>query len=75
MKPLIALLSLSALCGSGCTSSGYVHVDTFDGLIEPVAARHDAYVEADAALDETQKRVFLRSTQILRALIEEARKQ
>lgn len=74
MKRIATLLVLVALCASGCTSSGYVHVDTFDGLIGPVADRHDAYVQADKTLDETQKRVFLRSTELLRKIIDEAKK-
>lgn len=73
MTRIASLLALVALCGSGCTSSGYVHVDTFDGLIEPVAARHDDYVQADESLDEFQRRVFLRSTELLRKAVAEAK--
>lgn len=74
MKRILATIALLAAL-SGCTSPQYVDVETFAGLIDPVAARHDAYVRDDPTLDETQRSVWLRSTELLRKAIEEARKK
>jgi len=51
-----------------------VHVDVIGKLVEDIAKRHDAYVEGDNRTSPVEKRIALRSTALLRATIEEARK-
>lgn len=71
MKKLAFVLALFlAAC-----SQGMINVDALEGLVEPVAARHDAYVEADDSLDVAAKADFLRSTAILRDILAAAREE
>lgn len=72
-KTLIALALILAIVPlAGCTCKGMVRAEAVAPLIEDVAKRHDALVEADAGMTEAQKEVALRSTEILRRLMEEA---
>ena len=64
---MIFLLTLA-----GC-SQGMVRVDAIEDLTEQVASRHDVYVNSDEALSEAQKRTYLRSTELLREVIREAK--
>lgn len=66
------LLTLSLLALSAC-SSGMIHVDAINGLVGPITARHDGYVQNDPALSEELKSDYLRSSAILRAVLEEAK--
>jgi hypothetical protein len=43
-------------------------LDSFMMVIE----RHDVYVKADSSLSELEKRVYLRSTEIIRSILKEA---
>ena len=51
---------------------GYEYVDAqiLESALDPVMARHDAYVAADASLDDLDAAVYLGSTERLRALFE-----
>lgn len=57
---------------AGCASKGMVHVDSIAVPMRAVAERHDAYVNADESLSDLEKRVFLRSSQILLEVIDAA---
>ena len=66
-------VALLALAASSCVQ-GMIRADAIAGLVEPVTDRHDAYVETDEGLADEQRRVYLRSSELLRAVVEEARK-
>ncbi len=66
------LLVTSLFLLSAC-SSGMIHVDAIEGLVEPLTARHDAYVQNDENLSDELKGDYLRSSDILRAVLEEAK--
>ena len=51
-------------------SSDEIAVSDLEALMM-VAARHDVYVKGDADLSELEKRVYLRSTDILRSILKE----
>ena len=68
LPAIVLLAALSSSC-----KGNMIRADAIDGLVREVAERHDRYVGADAALSETQKSVYLRSTELLRAVIEAAK--
>lgn len=67
---MTALLSMVLLCG--CGSRGKVDAEVVRDLVQPISARHDAYVTADPQLDDLDRRAYLRSTGILHDLLEAA---
>lgn len=74
MKKLtLAVVALAVLLLPSCATD-MIHVDAIDDLIEIVSDRHDVYVEADESLSDDERRRYLRSTEILRGVIEEASK-
>lgn len=68
-----ALPALLLICFVGC-KGGMISVDAIDGSVQKVSDRHDAYVNADLSLSADQKRTFLRTTELLRLVLEEAKK-
>lgn len=71
----VLLLGAACLGLSGCglfTSAGKIDASVLKDPIEKVAARHDAYVQADESLSEIERRVYLRTTELLQELIREA---
>lgn len=58
---------------AGCASN-MISVDAIKGSVEAVSARHDAYVEADDSLSADERSIFLRTTELLRRILEEASK-
>lgn len=72
-KIIFIVLVVSALTLGGCVSRGTIPAADIEPLIEVVGERHDAYVEADESLSEAQKGVALRSTALLRKVVQEAR--
>ena len=44
-------------------------------VMKPVMDRHDDYVMGDTSLTESQQRTYLRSTEMLRQLLEEAQER
>jgi hypothetical protein len=68
---LVGVLAFSAM---SCSAPRTISVDAIEpGLIE-VLDRHDKYVQADQSLDELLKRIYLRTSELLRLLMEEAKK-
>lgn len=67
MAIVIPMLALS------CASRGAIQVDAIETLVEKVSERHDQYVTADPNLSEGDKADFLRSTDLLRKVIEAAK--
>lgn len=66
-------LLLCLLIMPGC-QSGMIHVSALEPALEGVIERHDTYVKADPGLSESMKALYLRTTELLKKLIEEAKK-
>jgi len=58
---------------SAC-SMNMIHVDAIADSVAMISERHDAYVEADPALSALEREVYLRDTELLGLVIEEAQK-
>jgi hypothetical protein len=75
MKPNLlaplALLALVLLAGCGATG---INPAAVDGAFRRVAARHDAYIQADNDLSPIEKRIDLRDTELLRGVLDAAKK-
>lgn len=67
------LLLVPLLFVFGCAKHT-ISVDAVEGLIENVTARHDTYVQADASLPVEIKADYLRSSELLRRVVAEAKK-
>lgn len=78
-NPRSAVLALLlVVCMAGCSSGtmkGYVSVEAIGPSVGIMADRHDGYVAADTSLSDVERRTALRTSQILRTVIEEARKE
>lgn len=58
----------------GCTvPQGYIKADNIRDLVGQVSDRHDRYVQTDESLTQLEKSVFLQSTELLKAILEEAK--
>lgn len=66
-KLILALAFLLPSC-----STNMISVEALEPALSPVIQRHDAYVADDPALSEDEKEIFLRTTELLRRLLEEA---
>ena len=71
MKYTKTLLMLSVLFLAGC-STNTIHVDALQGVLGPVLERHDTYIGKDAKLSDVERRAFLRSSEMLRAVVKAA---
>lgn len=65
---LTAVLALPA-----CAPAGYISVDAIDGPLNRVCERHDTYTTADTSLTDLQRRTRLKTTELLRKVVEEAK--
>ena len=76
MKKLATLMLLALLmgCSQGATSvqKGTILVGSIDELTYRVADRHDSYVSADQGLSDSERADYLRSTELLRKVMQEA---
>jgi hypothetical protein len=76
MKRIFApLLLVALLVLSGCSS--VIRAEAIEGLVEDVAARHDALLDGTLdpkTISAADKATFKRSTMILRTVVKEAKK-
>jgi hypothetical protein len=68
---VIAIVCASFVTLAGC-QKGMIRVSEIAPSVQIVADRHDAYVEADTTLSDTERRIYLRSTSLLREIVAEA---
>lgn len=68
---LLAAAALAVAC-AGCQSTGTIQASAVDVPMRACLDRHDAYVAADTTLDATQKSTFLRSSEIVRKVLDAA---
>lgn len=71
MTKFATTLLLSLVLLTGCCT-GHVSASALEDTIAPVMSRHDAYVTNDEGLTDLQKRLYLRSTTLLRKTLAEA---
>jgi len=74
-KAMVLLVAILLLGASGC-SKGMIRADAIDGLVEDVCNRHDKILRGEIKLDQVSaedKATYLRSTEILRRTVKEAR--
>jgi hypothetical protein len=69
----VLLLAVLALPLAGC-QTGMVRVDAIEPALTSVMERHDTYVKEDPNLTDLMKEIYLRTTELLRKLLEEAKK-
>lgn len=67
---LVAALALPLV---GCKAH-MINVDAFGPGLERVLDRHDDYVKADKSLSEVARDIYLKTTELIRKVLEEARK-
>jgi len=67
---LVAALALPLM---SC-QTGTISVATFGPGLEKVLDRHDDYVKADDSLSEVVRDIYLKTTELIRKVLEEARK-
>lgn len=54
--------------------TGMIRADAIDGPVNRISDRHDAYVKEDASLSADEKAIYLRSSELLRRVIAEAKR-
>jgi hypothetical protein len=67
---LVCLTSLW-LC-QGCVAPGQIAAGDIQDAVHIVSDRHDTYVQSDTTLTEVQSETYLRSTELLRLIVDEA---
>ncbi len=73
----VTLLGLAAFAvtATGCNmKKGMIDVGAIESSISTVTERHDDYVEADTSLSDVEKSTALRSSELLRRIVDEAKK-
>jgi hypothetical protein len=56
----------------GCVASGQIAAEDIHPALHLVCDRHDAYVHADTTLTSIQSQTYLRSSELLRLIVDEA---
>ena len=76
-RPTVSILAtvavLAIASGGGCSTST-IRVEAIADPVRLVADRHDAYIQADDTLSDLERETYLRTTSLLRQVIEEAEK-
>ena len=67
------LLGFIAVFCCGCMT-GMIRAEAVDGTLRAVAGRHDKYITADSTLVDIERRIYLRDTELLTHLLDEAQK-
>jgi hypothetical protein len=73
MKRFITLVFAASMLAS--CQTGMIRADAIDGPVNHIADRHDAYVREDSSLSDDEKSIYLRSSELLRRIIAEAKKR
>lgn len=70
----VFLAGVLAFSAFSCAPARHISVDAVEPALIEVLDRHDTYVNADESLPEFIKNLYLRTTELLRKLLEEAKK-
>ena len=73
MKRFLALVFAASMLAS--CQMGMIRADAIDGPVNRISDRHDAYVKEDDSLSDEEKSIYLRSSELLRRIVAEARKR
>jgi len=71
----ILIIGVTLLFVAGCCK-GYVRADSIDGLVDKITRRHDNFIKGEATeadKDPRKKDSHLRSTEVLRLIVDEAK--
>ena len=73
MKRTLAMLTLLLVLFVlvGCKGTK-IDANAFNGVMEPVLERHDFYVTNDDSLSDAERESFLRSSALMRSIVETA---
>lgn len=76
MKRRLLTITAVAVCVTlvGCGPKKTIDAEAMNGVARPVLERHDSYVRDDASLEQVEKDTFLRSSELVRQLLDEALK-
>jgi bifunctional pyridoxal-dependent enzyme with beta-cystathionase and maltose regulon repressor activities len=69
---ILTAITVSILCTPGCVGKGQIAAVDVQEVVQLVCDRHDVYVASDSSLVEIQRDVYLRSTELLRAIVRTA---
>lgn len=74
MKKRLITFAVVAACVAlaGCGPKKTIDAEAMDGVARPVLERHDQYVRDDNTLEQVEKDTFLRSSELVRQLLDEA---
>lgn len=75
MKRFKTLSLLVSMLFLASCQTGMIRADAIDGPVNRIADRHDAYVKEDNSLSNEERAIYLRSSELLRRVIAEARKR
>lgn len=73
-RVLKSVAVLAAVTLASCGSTDMISVDAIEGSVRIVSDRHDEYVREDADLSEDERAIYLRSTELLRRVVDEAKR-
>ena len=71
MRKLLAGAALLLLVGCADTR-GFIDADAIAGVVGHVCARHDRYVIEDKTISDIHRAVYLRSSEVLQAVVNQA---
>lgn len=74
LTSLLMLFLMFAPMGCAGAKKGYIHVSSVRPLANKILDRHDKYVDKDKSLSTADKLRYLRSTAIIRKVMDEASK-
>lgn len=75
MKRTLAACALCALALTACGPKNTIDADAMAGVMEPVLDRHDHYVNNDPSLADVERESFLRSSTLVREMVDTARNE
>ena len=69
---ILSAIVISVITTPGCVGEGQILAEDIQSVVVIVCDRHDAYVEADSLLTQTQSSIYLRSSLLLREIVQTA---
>lgn len=73
-RTTLILLACATMLMAGCCPPHTINAHALDGVMTPVLDRHDAYVQQDETLFPAERETALRSSDLIRTLVEESLK-
>lgn len=73
-RTVVSASVLAILVGLSSCKTNMIRVDAIDGPVQRITERHDDYIRDDENLSSDEKEIYLRSSELLNRVIEEAKK-